>query len=79
MKTGRELSLRRHPNLWMGIALVSLIVLMGIVSFFYLPFDPTEVSEQRLSAPSASHIFGTDDFGRDVFQGCFREPESVCW
>lgn len=67
MKTGRELSLRRHPNLWMGIALVSLIVLMGIVSFFYLPFDPTEVSEQRLSAPSASHIFGTDDFGRDVF------------
>ena len=67
MKTGRELSLRRHPNLWMGIALVSLIVLMGIVSFLYLPFDPTEVSEQRLSAPSASHIFGTDDFGRDVF------------
>lgn len=67
MKTGRELPLRRHPNLWMGIALVSLIVLMGIVSFLYLPFDPTEVSEQRLSAPSASHIFGTDDFGRDVF------------
>lgn len=51
----------------MGIALVSLIVLMGIVSFLYLPFDPTEVSEQRLSAPSATHIFGTDDFGRDVF------------
>ena len=67
MKTDRELPLRRHPNLWMGIALVSLIVLMGIVSFLYLPFDPTEVSEQRLSAPSASHIFGTDDFGRDVF------------
>ena len=67
MKTGRELSLRRHPNLWIGITLVSLVVLMGIVSFLYLPFDPTEVSEQRLSAPSPSHIFGTDDFGRDVF------------
>ena len=67
MKTGRELSLRRQPNLWIGIALVSLIVLMGIISFLYLPFDPTEVSEQRLSAPSSSHIFGTDDFGRDVF------------
>ena len=40
---------------------------MGIVSFLYLPFDPTEVSEQRLSVPSPSHIFGTDDFGRDVF------------
>ena len=67
MKTDQKISLRRHPSLWMGIALVSLIVLMGIVSFFYLPFDPTEVSEQRLSAPSAIHIFGTDDFGRDVF------------
>ena len=67
MNTGRELSLRRHPNLWIGVALVSLIVLMGIISFLYLPFDPTEVSEQRLSAPSSSHIFGTDDFGRDVF------------
>ena len=67
MKTGRELSIRRHPNLWIGITLVSLVVLMGIISFLYLPFDPTEVSEQRLSAPSASHIFGTDDFGRDVF------------
>lgn len=67
MRTDRELSLRRQPNLWIGIALVSLIVLMGIISFLYLPFDPTEVSEQRLSAPSASHIFGTDDFGRDVF------------
>ena len=67
MKTDQKISLRRHPSLWMGIALVSLIVLMGIVSFLYLPFDPTEVSEQRLSAPSATHIFGTDDFGRDVF------------
>ena len=67
MKTDQKISLRRHPSLWMGIALVSLIVLMGIVSFLYLPFDPTEVSEQCLSAPSATHIFGTDDFGRDVF------------
>lgn len=59
--------LLRHPSLLIGIVLVTLIVLMGIVSFLYLPFDPTEVSEQRLSAPSSSHIFGTDDFGRDVF------------
>ena len=79
MNTGRELSLRRHPNLWMGIALVSLIVLMGIVSFFYLPFDPTEVSEQRLSAPSASHISALMISGGMCSQGCFREPESVCW
>ena len=59
--------LLRHPSLLIGIVLVTLIVLMGIVSFLSLPFDPTEVSEQRLSAPSSSHIFGTDDFGRDVF------------
>ncbi len=38
-----------------------------LISFFYTPYDPNEIhSASRLSSPSAEHLFGTDNFGRDI-------------
>ncbi len=52
-----------------GLVLILLYVLMSIVSFFWLPFDPVAMdSTMVLQSPSLSngHLFGTDEFGRDI-------------
>jgi peptide/nickel transport system permease protein len=52
-----------------GLILIFLYVMISIVSIFYLPFDPTAMDAKAiLQAPSFSsgHLFGTDEFGRDV-------------
>ena len=61
---------RRRPplNLVLGCALVGLVVAAAVVSFVWLPHDPQRLNfAAQLSGPSASHWFGTDHFGRDLF------------
>ena len=41
---------------------------MAIIAPFVAPYDPVvQDLTLRLKAPSAAHIFGTDNFGRDIF------------
>lgn len=41
---------------------------MGIVGLFWTPYSTTAMSAaEKFVAPSVKHIFGTDNFGRDVF------------
>jgi peptide/nickel transport system permease protein len=61
---------RRSVNLTLivGAVLVGLVVLACLVSFVWLPYDPTAVDiAARLQGPSAEHWLGTDSFGHDVF------------
>jgi peptide/nickel transport system permease protein len=51
-----------------GVLTAIVIVLMSLTSFFWTPYDYNSINhENRLSRPSAKHIFGTDNFGRDIF------------
>ncbi|MFZ1815930.1 MAG: ABC transporter permease [Rhizobiaceae bacterium] len=51
-----------------GSVIVALVLIAAAVSFFWTPFDVTRlVIADRLKAPSATHWFGTDHFGRDIF------------
>lgn len=51
-----------------GVLGVLLIVIMAIFAPLIAPYDVAEMhSKFKLSAPSAQFIFGTDNFGRDVF------------
>ena len=60
--------LRRHPSALFGLTLFSLIVAMSIVGAISTPFDPTAfATADRLRPPSTTHLFGTDQFGRDIF------------
>lgn len=51
-----------------GAVLLGIVVLAFLMSLVFTPYDPDATSASSiLQAPSAAHIFGTDNFGRDVF------------
>lgn len=51
-----------------GSILVLFIALVCVLAPLLTSYDPLEMKVQdRLKPPSASHWFGTDEFGRDVF------------
>ncbi len=59
---------KRNYRLIFGFILVLLAVGPVLLSCVFTNYDPNEVNySEMLKAPSASHIFGTDDFGRDIY------------
>jgi|SoiMethySBSTD1v2_1073268.scaffolds.fasta_scaffold287924_2 peptide/nickel transport system permease protein len=60
--------LRRRPMAVAGLAVASLFVLMALFAPLIAPYDPAATNFSAvLQGPSAAHIMGTDDLGRDVF------------
>ncbi len=52
---------------WIPLALLALIVLASVLAPLLAPFDPSAQSPDRFASPSAGHLFGTDELGRDLF------------
>lgn len=51
-----------------GVIVCLFWIIMAIIAPFVAPYDPVvQDLTLRLKAPSAAHIFGTDNFGRDIF------------
>jgi len=51
-----------------GAGIASFLVVAAILAPFVAPYDALKMAAgPRLSAPSGNHLFGTDDFGRDLF------------
>lgn len=51
-----------------GLSMTGLAVVLGILGLFWTPYSTTAMSAaERFSAPSLRHLFGTDNFGRDIF------------
>ncbi|MEF2553337.1 ABC transporter permease [Aurantimonas sp. A2-1-M11] len=60
--------LRERKPLALGAALLLVIVVLCVFAPLFAPYDPNKLSiANRLIAPGADHLFGTDEFGRDVF------------
>lgn len=60
--------LKKNPYLLAGSIIIGIIVLMIIVSFFWTPYEPTQMNaKEKLQGISLRHIMGTDNMGRDVF------------
>ena len=60
--------LRRRPMAVAGLTVASLFVLMALFAPLIAPYDPAATNFSAvLQGPSAAHIMGTDDLGRDVF------------
>jgi peptide/nickel transport system permease protein len=57
----------RDRNGRVGAVLVGVLVLLALPSLAHLTgYDPVAQSADRLHGPSAGHLLGTDQFGRDV-------------
>ncbi|SFT76998.1 ABC transporter permease [Mesorhizobium sp. YR577] len=57
----------RNRSFVIGFVITALIAGMALLSFFWTPYDVTKlIVADRMLPPSATHLFGTDQFGRDV-------------
>ena len=55
------------PFTWVGVVLLTLIVLAAVAAPLLAPYDPLDQDlVARLDPPSAAHWLGTDTYGRDV-------------
>ena len=59
---------KRNFSLAAGLILLSVIFILFIMSYVYLPYRIDQMDiRNRFSMPPAEHLLGTDHFGRDIF------------
>ena len=62
--------LRRNKMAMLGLAILIVLALLAIFADVICDYDTMVVAQNmsiRLQGPSKAHIFGTDEFGRDIF------------
>lgn len=58
----------RNVKLIVGLTIVGIVFVMIVMGIFFTPYDPLEMNgELKLAGVSFKHIFGCDQFGRDIF------------
>ena len=59
---------RRRRVIAVGAAILMIILAAAAAASWLAPYDPLALNvPERLQPPSPAHLFGTDDFGRDIF------------
>ncbi len=59
--------LRRNASAVAGCIIIAVMVFMAVFASVLSPYDPIRISlPDRLKPPSAIHLFGTDELGRDI-------------
>src|SRR5262245_66117649 len=57
----------RHLTFTLGVVITALLIATAALSLVYTPQDPLAMSiTGRLQGPSGAHLFGTDQYGRDL-------------
>src|SRR3982751_409667 len=60
--------MRRYPSFWVGLLILVIFLLLIVAAPLVATHAPlAQDMPNRLSAPSAEHLFGTDELGRDIF------------
>jgi peptide/nickel transport system permease protein len=58
----------RRPGLLLSIVIIAVVLLAGVAPDLFTSYDPIAgVPVEKLHGPSLTHLFGTDETGRDVF------------
>lgn len=51
-----------------GFTIAAIMAVLALVGYVWTPYDPSAiVGSEKFLAPSLRHLFGTDNFGRDIF------------
>ncbi|MBK0332824.1 ABC transporter permease [Brachybacterium sp. MASK1Z-5] len=67
-RRARRATALRSASFWLAAVVVVLVLLAAVAPGLLAPQDPLEISlGESFDAPSAAHVFGTDQSGRDVF------------
>ena len=68
MNRQKTIRLFRNINFTVGLIITLMIILTGILSMSYTPYDPNRMNlSERFHTPQRDHWCGTDHFGRDIF------------
>jgi peptide/nickel transport system permease protein len=68
MNKRKPVRLLRNINFTIGSIVTLMIVLTGLLSISYTPYDPNRMNlSERFRPPQGTHWFGTDQYGRDIF------------
>lgn len=61
-------SKKKNGSFKLGIVIMALLLFLIVLSYIWLPYDPNAMDgANKFAAPSAEHIMGTDNYGRDIF------------
>lgn len=64
----RSIWQRMPKKVWVGTAIVAVYVAIALLAPVLAPHDPLAIEPaNKLAAPTADHLLGTDELGRDVF------------
>lgn len=67
-KQARPSRMAQMGGLISGAAILTVILLASLLASHLIPYDPIEQNlRDTLQPPSLAHLFGTDNFGRDIF------------
>lgn len=59
---------RQDTSFRIGACIAICIALLALVGYVWTPYDPDMiVGSEKFLGPSLRHLFGTDNFGRDIF------------
>ena len=59
---------QKQPMGAVGLVLLAIVAAAGFLANLIAPYDPTSNDFAVMTqAPSWTHLFGTDQFGRDIF------------
>lgn len=63
-----------------GLCMTGFVVFLALLGVFWTPYSTTSMSaSQRFAPPSLQHLFGTDNFGRDIFSRVMKGIGATIW
>ena len=58
----------RNKAILIGAIILAVVLVAAVLAPWVAPYAPNKLSiVNKLKAPSLAHVFGTDEFGRDIF------------
>jgi len=57
---------RRNPLGWLGIGLLTIILVMAVGANWLAPYDPARLTGKPFEPPSPAHWLGKNDIGQDI-------------
>ena len=59
---------KKSVSFRIGLTIAAIRAVLALVGYVWTPYDPSAiVGSEKFLAPSLRHLFGTDNFGRDIF------------